>query len=164
MPTAETKSGRYTASVACFASRVTYSDLNYREHEGLLKRLSGPRRPHKRKTYSLDDIIVLAIMQLLVNLGVGQRDALQWALLTRDEAQRCGGWGKTGSLEIRLYDESQDVRFTNLPTGAPAPAPGENIKVVINVDHISEKVRGLVEAAVAEWGPKRSGRRSSEKA
>jgi hypothetical protein len=130
---------RYTAKATCFAASMTYSDLNYREHEGLLKRLSMPRKPNKRKTYGFDDVVVLAMMQHLVNIGIGQRDALSWALIARDEAQRWG-WGRVGSLELRLYDEHQDVRFTNLPGDATPPAPGENIMIVIRADHIAAKV------------------------
>lgn len=136
---------RYTAKATCFAASMTYSDLNYREHEGILKRLSMPRKPHKRKTYSFDDIVVLAVMQLLVNIGIGQRDALSWALIARDEALRWG-WARVGSLEIRLYDESQEVRFTNVPSSAPSPTPGENLMLVVNVSHIAEKVRVLLAA------------------
>jgi hypothetical protein len=132
---------RYTAKATCFASGMTYSDLNYREHEGLLKRLSMPRKPHKRKTYGFNDIVVLAMMQRLVDIGIGQRDALSWALLARDEVQRWGGWGKIGSLELRLYDDAQDVRFTTLPSSAPPAPPGENIMLVINAQNIAEKVR-----------------------
>jgi hypothetical protein len=139
---------RYTAKAVCAAAAMSYSDLNYREHEGLLQRLSRPRKPHKRKTYSVGDIIALAIAQRCVDLGMSFREALSWGMACADERNRLPNEG-AGILEIRYLGDSQHVFFHN-PKLPPVPAklapPSTwEVMVAIDADRIAERVVAVLD-------------------
>jgi hypothetical protein len=134
--------GRYAAKAVGAAAAVSYSDLNYREHDGLLRRLSTPRKPHKRKTYSVGDIIALAVAQRFVDLGMSFRDGLSWGLMCVEEISRAGS--SAGVLEIRYLGDSQHVFFRNArlppPPAEKAPPATWDVMVSIDVDRIEERV------------------------
>jgi hypothetical protein len=135
---AEAREQLYTARAVCFATGIVHSTLNYYASQGLLKKLSAPRRPGKWRRYTFEDTITLAVMQRLIDLGIEQRDSMNWALLVRDQVRA----RNHGDLTIHLGkdqfgNDAQDVLSDD---DAPAVVVTPEVTLTLRVENIIGRI------------------------
>jgi hypothetical protein len=129
---------RYTAKAACFASRVPHYKLNGWARGGLLSKLSLTARSGSWRRYSYDDIAVIAVAGRLTDIGFEIRDAINWALICRDEKRR---YDRIGRLTIYWYPDEQAIRHGAMPRNLPLPAGKPECEFGIEVDDIFDAVQ-----------------------